>query len=79
MYSAEPLPHFVDEYLAYLYEINPTTATFDGVHVGPDALIGRPGAGMAIFTHSMDWERSCILAPSVGSMQRQVDQAVEYA
>ena len=32
MYSAEPLPHFVDEYLAYLYEINPTPATFDGVH-----------------------------------------------
>ena len=36
MYSAEPLPHFVDEYLAYLYEINPTTATFDGVHVHDD-------------------------------------------
>jgi len=38
MYSAEPLPHFVDEYLAYLYEINPTTATFDGVHVHDDLL-----------------------------------------
>jgi uncharacterized protein (DUF885 family) len=38
MYSAEPLPHFVDEYLAYLYEISPTTATFDGVHVHDDLL-----------------------------------------
>jgi uncharacterized protein (DUF885 family) len=38
MYSAEPLPHFVDEYLAYLHEINPTTATFDGVHVHDDLL-----------------------------------------
>jgi uncharacterized protein (DUF885 family) len=38
MYSAEPLPHFVDEYLAYLYEIHPTTATFDGVHVHDDLL-----------------------------------------
>jgi uncharacterized protein (DUF885 family) len=38
MYSAEPLPHFVDEYLAYLYEINPTTATFDGVHVHDDLI-----------------------------------------
>ncbi len=38
MYSAEPLPHFVDEYLSYLYEINPTTATFDGVHVHDDVL-----------------------------------------
>ena len=38
MYSAEPLPRFVDEYLAYLYEVHPTTATFDGVHVHDDLL-----------------------------------------
>ena len=38
MYSAEPLPHFVDEYLAYLYEVHPTNATFDGVHVHDDLL-----------------------------------------
>jgi uncharacterized protein (DUF885 family) len=38
MYSAEPLPHFVDEYLSYLYEVHPTTATFDGVHVHDDLL-----------------------------------------
>jgi uncharacterized protein (DUF885 family) len=38
MYSAEPLPHFVDEYLAYLYEAHPTTATFDGVHTHDDLL-----------------------------------------
>ena len=38
MYSAEPLPHFVDEYLAYLHEVHPTTATFDGVHLHDDLL-----------------------------------------
>ena len=38
MYSAEPLPHFVDEYLAYLHEVHPTNATFDGVHVHDDVL-----------------------------------------
>ena len=38
MYSAEPLPHFVDEYLAYLHETHPTSATFDGVHVHDDLL-----------------------------------------
>jgi uncharacterized protein (DUF885 family) len=45
MYSAEPLPHFVDEYLAYLYEANPTTAAFDGVHLHDDLLedLGRQG------------------------------------
>jgi uncharacterized protein (DUF885 family) len=38
MYSAEPLPHFVDEYLAYLYEAHPTAAAFDGVHLHDDLL-----------------------------------------
>src|SRR4029453_16175112 len=38
MYSAQPLPHFVDEYLAYLYEVHPTNATFDGVHLHDDLL-----------------------------------------
>jgi len=38
MYSAEPLPHFVDEYLAYLYEVHPTNATFDGFHLHDDLL-----------------------------------------
>ncbi len=38
MYSAEPLPHFVDEYLSYLYEVHPTNATFDGVHLHDDLV-----------------------------------------
>jgi uncharacterized protein (DUF885 family) len=38
MYSAEPLPHFVDEYLAWLHETHPTNATFDGVHLHDDLL-----------------------------------------
>ncbi len=43
MYSAEPLPHFVDEYLSFLYEVHPTNATFDGVHLHDDLLedLGR--------------------------------------
>ena len=38
MYSAEPLPHFVDEYLAWLHEAHPTNATFDGIHLHDDLL-----------------------------------------
>jgi alkylation response protein AidB-like acyl-CoA dehydrogenase len=41
--------------------------------------LGKPGNGMAIFNHSMDWERGCILASSVGAMQRQLDTALQYA
>ncbi len=43
------------------------------------ALLGTPGAGVAIFNSSMEWERSCILACAVGTMQRQLDRCVEYA
>ena len=38
MYSTEPLTNFVDEYLAYLHEIEPSGATFDGVHTYDDLL-----------------------------------------
>lgn len=42
-------------------------------------LLGKEGSGMAIFNHSMDWERGCILAASVGTMQRQVESSIAYA
>ena len=38
MYATEPLPHFVEDYLAYLREVHPTTATFDGLHVHDDLV-----------------------------------------
>jgi uncharacterized protein (DUF885 family) len=38
MYPSEPLPHFVDDYLAYLYEVLPSQATLDGVHLHDDLL-----------------------------------------
>src|SRR5687768_2916333 len=38
MYPSEPFPHFVDDYLAYLYEVLPSQASLDGVHVHDDLL-----------------------------------------
>jgi hypothetical protein len=38
MHAAEPLSHFVDDYLGYLYEACPTNATLDGVHLHDDLL-----------------------------------------
>ncbi len=38
MYSSEPLPHLVEHYLAYLHEVYPTAACFDGVHTHDDLL-----------------------------------------
>ena len=37
-FSAEPLSHFVDEYLGYLHETHPTAAAYDGVHAHDDLL-----------------------------------------
>jgi uncharacterized protein (DUF885 family) len=44
MYPSEPLPHFVDDYLAYLQEVQPTEASLDGVHLHDDLLedLSRP-------------------------------------
>jgi alkylation response protein AidB-like acyl-CoA dehydrogenase len=51
----------------------------DECEVPREYLLGRPGAGMAIFDASMRLERSCILASCVGTMQRQLDRSVAYA
>ncbi len=44
MYPSEPFPHFVDDYLAYLYEVLPSQASLDGVHLHDDLLddLSRP-------------------------------------
>ena len=52
---------------------------FDDCAVPERALLGRVGAGMAIFNSSMEWERSFILATAVGTMQRQLERCIEYA
>ena len=38
MHPSEPFPHFVDDYLAYLYEALPSQASLDGVHFYDDLL-----------------------------------------
>jgi alkylation response protein AidB-like acyl-CoA dehydrogenase len=52
---------------------------FDDCRLDRSRLLGRTGNGIAIFNHSIDWERACILAAAVGTMQRQVDESVRYA
>ena len=41
--------------------------------------LGPEGAGATIFNHSMEWERSCILASHLGAMERQLEKSIEYA
>jgi alkylation response protein AidB-like acyl-CoA dehydrogenase len=42
-------------------------------------LLGKSGGGMSAFNSSMEWERSCILASTVGAMQRQLERCIDYA
>jgi L-prolyl-PCP dehydrogenase len=41
--------------------------------------LGAEGNGATIFKHSMLWERACILAGGVGTLQRQLERTIEYA
>lgn len=41
--------------------------------------LGKEGAGMAVFTTAMLWERTFILSPALGSMQRQIEQCLDYS
>jgi alkylation response protein AidB-like acyl-CoA dehydrogenase len=52
---------------------------FDNVYVGCDAVLGTVGGGSAIFTHAMDWERICLFASHIGTMERLLEQATQYA
>lgn len=52
---------------------------FDGCEVALEDRLGREGRGATIFNDSMEWERSCILAGFLGTMQRQLETCVKYA
>jgi alkylation response protein AidB-like acyl-CoA dehydrogenase len=41
--------------------------------------LGKEGDGSVIFQTSMEWERICILATHLGSMQRVLEKCVKYA
>ena len=47
--------------------------------VSAENVLGKEGAGTAIFTASMEWERICILASHLGAMQRLLETCVKYA
>ena len=51
----------------------------DECHVPVERRLGGEGNGATIFSHSMNWERCCILAGHVGAMRRQVEESVRHA
>ena len=53
MNASEPLPHFVDDLLGYLYEAHPTHANFDGVHTHDDLLENLSRQGIESDTRAL--------------------------
>jgi hypothetical protein len=76
MYSSEPLPHFVEEYLAYLHERHPTNATFDGVHTHDDLLedLARPAVDTQIRELSGFSRRLAAIDPAILTPTEQIER-----
>jgi hypothetical protein len=52
---------------------------FDGARVPAANLLGREGRGVQLFNDSMEWERGCILASNLGTLERLIEEATAYA
>jgi alkylation response protein AidB-like acyl-CoA dehydrogenase len=52
---------------------------YEDVFVAREDVLGPVGGGAPIFAQSMDWERALLGASHLGTMQRLLEQAVEYS
>jgi alkylation response protein AidB-like acyl-CoA dehydrogenase len=52
---------------------------FEDVFVPADAVVGSVGSGTVVFAESMEWERVCIAASQVGTMQHLMEKSIAYA
>jgi len=52
---------------------------FDDMFVSSDRVLGGVGGGSAVFTQAMDWERICLFASHIGTMERLLETSIKYA
>lgn len=52
---------------------------FEDSFAPSDHVLGDAKSGLLRFLTTMEWERLCIMASSVGAMERQLEQCIEYA
>ena len=53
--------------------------TFAECRLSSSALLGEEGSGTTVFQTTIEWERAFILATALGSLDRQIDDAVAFA
>lgn len=51
----------------------------DNCEVPVENRLGKEGSGFIVFSRAMEWERGCILASAIGSMERQLENCIQYA
>ena len=51
----------------------------EDVYVPGENVLGGVGGGATVFTQSMEWERICIAACHLGTMQHLMEKSIEYA
>jgi alkylation response protein AidB-like acyl-CoA dehydrogenase len=52
---------------------------FEDCTVPAESRLGREGAGFALFTSTIEWERGFMFASNVGAMQRLLEASVRHA
>jgi alkylation response protein AidB-like acyl-CoA dehydrogenase len=52
---------------------------FDDLYVPAESILGTVGGGSVLFTHAMSWERICLFAAHVGTMERLLETSITYA
>jgi alkylation response protein AidB-like acyl-CoA dehydrogenase len=52
---------------------------FSDLYAPAEAVLGGVGSGSALFSASMDWERICLFASHVGTMERLLETSIAYA
>lgn len=52
---------------------------YEEVYVPASQVLGKTGGGATQFTHSMDWERACLVAIHVGAMERLLEKSITQA
>ena len=52
---------------------------FEDCFVPDGNRLGGEGAGFTLINHSLEYERCCILASQLGAMERQLEEAIEFA
>ena len=53
--------------------------SFEQAYVPAESVLGQVGAGSGIFTHAMDWERTCLFAAHIGTIERLVERSIAHA